>query len=117
MSAQSVFDGYLTDALPLGRRLCKSTRVFNNLIPIGLFDRYLTDAWARSPSGRFGCRAGVGSRDTRGEQQGGIDKVSYEINFNRIFFQCQQPRLMAEIDAELAEVETRIMALLREVTE
>ncbi len=51
------------------------------------------------------------------EQDGGIGKVGYEINFNREFFKYQPPRPLAEIDAELAEVEKRIMDMLREVTE
>lgn len=56
-------------------------------------------------------------RDTLDEQDGGIGRVGYEINFNREFFQYQPPRLLAEIDAELEAVEKRIMGLLREVTE
>jgi type I restriction enzyme M protein len=50
------------------------------------------------------------------EQDGGIGKVGYEINFNRVFFQYQPPRPLEEIDAELAAVEQRIMSLLGEVT-
>ena len=64
---------------------------------------YVHDAWI--------------DRDTLDEQDGGIGKVGYEINFNREFFQYQPPRPLAEIDAELAAVERRIMDLLREVTE
>lgn len=64
---------------------------------------YVADAWV--------------DRDTLDEQDGGIGKVGYEINFNREFFQYQPPRPLAEIDAELAAVEKRIMGLLREVTE
>ncbi|MFZ1494538.1 MAG: class I SAM-dependent DNA methyltransferase [Candidatus Competibacter denitrificans] len=64
---------------------------------------YVADAWI--------------DRETLDEQDGGIGKVGYEINFNRVFFQYQPPRPLAEIDAELAEVEKRILALLREVTE
>lgn len=64
---------------------------------------YVADAWI--------------DRETRDEQDGGIGKVGYEINFNRVFFQYQPPRPLHEIDAELAEVEKRIMGLLREVTE
>jgi len=51
------------------------------------------------------------------EQDGGIGKVGYEINFNRVFFRYQPPRPLAVIDAELDAVERRILALLREVTE
>lgn len=64
---------------------------------------YVPDAWI--------------DREILDEQDGGIGKVGYEINFNREFFQYQPPRPLAEIDAELEAVEKRIMALLREVTE
>ncbi|WP_305046640.1 type I restriction-modification system subunit M [Geoalkalibacter sp.] len=64
---------------------------------------YVADAWI--------------DRETLDEQDGGIGKVGYEINFNREFFQYQPPRPLAEIDAELKAVEKRIMELLREVTE
>lgn len=64
---------------------------------------YVNDAWI--------------DRETLDEQDGGIGKVGYEINFNRVFFQYQPPRPLHEIDAELAGVEQRILELLREVTE
>ncbi|WP_068806047.1 type I restriction-modification system subunit M [Thauera phenolivorans] len=64
---------------------------------------YVSDAWI--------------DRETLDEQDGGIGKVGYEINFNRVFFQYQPPRPLAEIDADLAKVEKRILGLLREVTE
>ncbi len=64
---------------------------------------YVADAWI--------------DRETLDEQDGGIGKVGYEINFNRVFFQYQPPRPLQEIDAELAGVEQRILELLREVTE
>ncbi|GBR69573.1 type I restriction-modification system subunit M [Gluconobacter kanchanaburiensis] len=64
---------------------------------------YVPDAWI--------------DRETLDEQDGGIGKVGYEINFNRIFFQYQPPRPLHKIDAELAEVEKRILGLLSEVTE
>ena len=64
---------------------------------------YVADAWI--------------DRTTLDEQDGGIGKVGYEINFNRVFFQYQPPRPLHEIDKELAAVEGRIMDLLREVTE
>jgi len=51
-----------------------------------------------------------------GEQDVGIGKVGYEINFNREFFQHQSLRPLSEIDAELVGVEQRILELLREVT-
>lgn len=56
-------------------------------------------------------------RKSRDEQDNGIGKVGYEINFNREFFKYQPPRPLAEIDAELEAVERRIMGMLREVTE
>ncbi|WP_419571503.1 type I restriction-modification system subunit M [Rheinheimera sp.] len=64
---------------------------------------YVPDAWI--------------DRETLDEQDGGIGKVGYEINFNRVFFQYKPPRPLHEIDAELAGVEQRILELLREVTE
>lgn len=64
---------------------------------------YVGDAWI--------------DREALDEQDGGIGKVGYEINFNREFFQYQPPRPLHEIDAELEAVEKRIMGLLREVTE
>jgi type I restriction enzyme M protein len=63
---------------------------------------YVVDAWI--------------DRDALDEQDDGIGKVGYEINFNREFFQYQPPRALHEIDVELEEVEKRIMGLLREVT-
>ena len=50
------------------------------------------------------------------ETDGGIGKVGYEINFNRVFFRYEPPRPLKKIDAELAKVEKRILALLNEVT-
>jgi type I restriction enzyme M protein len=64
---------------------------------------YVLDAWI--------------DRETLDEQDGGIGKVGYEINVNRVFFQYQPPRALHEIDAELAGVEQRILELLQEVTE
>ncbi|MBV7459046.1 MULTISPECIES: class I SAM-dependent DNA methyltransferase [unclassified Acidovorax] len=64
---------------------------------------YVPDAWI--------------DRETLDEQDGGIGKVGYEINFNRVFFLYQPPRSLQEIDAELAGVEQRILELLREVAE
>ncbi len=64
---------------------------------------YVADAWV--------------DREGVDEQDGGLGKVGYEINFNRVFFQYHPPRPLAEIDAELAVVEKRILDLLREVTE
>ena len=44
------------------------------------------------------------------------DKVGYEINLNRHFYQYTPPRPLAEIDAELKEAEAEVLRLLREVT-
>ena len=56
-------------------------------------------------------------RNTVDEQEGGIGKVGYEINFNREFYRYQPPRSLRVIDKELANVERRILDLLKEVTE
>ncbi len=45
------------------------------------------------------------------------DKVGYEINFNRHFYQFTPPRNLALIDAELKKAEDDILRLLREVME
>ncbi len=45
------------------------------------------------------------------------DKVGYEINFNRHFYEYTPPRPLGEIDAELKQAQETIMRLLREVTE
>lgn len=44
------------------------------------------------------------------------DKVGYEINFNRYFYQYKPPRPLEEIDADLKHVESEILRLLGEVT-
>jgi type I restriction enzyme M protein len=44
------------------------------------------------------------------------DKVGYEINFNRYFYQYKPPRALAEIDAELKQAQEEIVRLLNEVT-
>lgn len=64
---------------------------------------YVQDAWI--------------DRTSLDEEDNGIGKVGYEINFNREFFRYQPPRPLSEIDAELEAVERRIMGLLKEVTE
>ena len=65
---------------------------------------YVGDAWINA------------DRKLCDELDGAIGKVGYEINFNREFFKYQAPRNLKVIDAELAEVETRILEMLREVT-
>jgi type I restriction enzyme M protein len=49
------------------------------------------------------------------EQDGGIGKVGYEINFNREFFRYQPPRQLKDIDRELKDAEGKILELLSEV--
>jgi type I restriction enzyme M protein len=44
------------------------------------------------------------------------DKVGYEINFNRHFYQFTPPRELAEIDAEIEQAEKEFMRLFKEVT-
>ncbi len=65
---------------------------------------YVGDAWINA------------DRKLCDELDGAIGKVGYEINFNREFFKYQAPRDLKVIDAELAEVESRIMQMLKEVT-
>ena len=45
------------------------------------------------------------------------DKIGYEINFNRHFYEYTPPRPVAAINTELKEVEAEIERLLREVVE
>ena len=42
-------------------------------------------------------------------------RSAYEINFNRYFYEYQPPRPLAEIDADLRDMEKEILHLLREV--
>ena len=44
-------------------------------------------------------------------------KLGYEIPFTRIFYRYQPPRPLAEIDADIKQVETEILQVLAEVTE
>ena len=43
-------------------------------------------------------------------------KVGYEVPFNRHFYVFEPPRPLAEIDADLAEVTTRIQKMLTELS-
>lgn len=43
-------------------------------------------------------------------------KIGYEIPFTRHFYVYKPPRPLAEIDAELRDLELQIQALLSEVT-
>jgi len=49
------------------------------------------------------------------EQDGGVGKVGYEINFNRYFYRYVPPRPLEEIEAEMKVLEREIIGLLREV--
>ena len=51
----------------------------------------------------------------RDERDGEIGRVGYEINFNRYFYKYIPPRPLAEIDAELKQLEAEIAGLLKEV--
>lgn len=44
------------------------------------------------------------------------DKVGYEINFNRYFYNYIPPRPLEQIDADLKKAEAEIIRLLRDVT-
>lgn len=66
---------------------------------------YLADAWV-SEDDRY-----------RDDNDGEVGKVGYEINFNRYFYQYQPPRPLAEIEADLKQLEAEILDMLREVTE
>ena len=43
------------------------------------------------------------------------DRVGYEINFNRYFYEYTPPRPLEEIDADLKQAEEEIVRLLRGV--
>lgn len=42
------------------------------------------------------------------------DKIGYEINFNRFFFEYKAPRKLAQIDKELEGIESEILKLLKQ---
>jgi type I restriction enzyme M protein len=51
----------------------------------------------------------------RDDRDGEIGRAGYEINFNRYFYKYVPPRPLAEIDAELKQLEAEIAGLLNEV--
>jgi type I restriction enzyme M protein len=53
----------------------------------------------------------------RGDKDGPVGTVGYEINFNRYFYPYVPPRALADMDADLKAVEAEIAALLGEVTQ
>jgi type I restriction enzyme M protein len=65
---------------------------------------YMKDAWINP------------DKKLRDELDGGIGKVGYEINFNRVFFKHKTPRSLEEIDSELSEVEMKILKILNQMT-
>ncbi len=48
-------------------------------------------------------------------KDGRVGRIGYEINFNRYFYKYQPPRDLAEIEAEIRQLEQEIMGLLQEV--
>ena len=53
----------------------------------------------------------------RDDSDQGVGRVGFEINFNRFFYKYVPPRKLADIDADLKQVEAEIAELLNEVTE
>ncbi len=51
----------------------------------------------------------------RDPQDGEVGLVGYEINFNRYFYEYRPPRPLEEIQADIQQVETEIVAMLREM--
>jgi hypothetical protein len=52
----------------------------------------------------------------RDPQDGGLGKAGYEIDFNRYFYVYVPPRPLAEIEADIRELETEIVRMLGEIT-
>ena len=51
----------------------------------------------------------------RDHKDGEVGKVVYEINFNRYFYECEPPRPLEEIEADISEMEQEIMLKLRDI--
>ncbi len=49
------------------------------------------------------------------EQDGGVGRVGYEINFNRHFYTYEPPRPLEEIEADIQASQVRVMQLLQEL--
>jgi type I restriction enzyme M protein len=49
-------------------------------------------------------------------KDGDVGMVGYEINFNRYFYRYTPPRPLEEIEADIREIETDIVRMLRDVT-
>ncbi len=52
----------------------------------------------------------------RDPKDGEVGMIGYEINFNRYFYRYTPPRPLEEIEADIREIETDIVRMLREVT-
>ena len=51
------------------------------------------------------------------EQDGGVGRVGYEINFNRHFYRYEPPRPLEDIEADIRASQARIVALMQEMVE
>jgi type I restriction enzyme M protein len=51
--------------------------------------------------------------DVRDEKDGEVGKVGYEVNFNRYFYKYVPPRVLEDIEADIAKVETEIAEMLK----
>ena len=63
---------------------------------------HVTDAWIDDSK-----------RDAKDK---GVGIVGYEINFNRYFYRYSSPRPLANIEADIQDIEADIVRMLREVT-
>jgi type I restriction enzyme M protein len=52
----------------------------------------------------------------RDPKDGEVGMVGYEINFNRYFYRYTPPRPLEQIEADIREIETDIVRMLRDVT-
>ena len=50
------------------------------------------------------------------EKDGEVGRVGYEINFNRYFYEYTPPRPLEEIEADIRDVEAKIIAGLSALT-
>jgi type I restriction enzyme M protein len=51
------------------------------------------------------------------DKDGGLGIIGYEINFNRYFYEYEEPRSLNKIDDEILELENKISGLLGEIEE
>ncbi len=64
---------------------------------------HLPDAWV--------------DEDYTDEQDGGVGRVGYEVNFNRYFYEYEPPRPLEEIEADVRAAQAKIAALLEGLIE